>query len=121
MATDREEVRAPTQAARLRLGAGFSEAEREEVLARFSKLERRLQRYDDDAVALELSVKGRDTNEQQVVLEARISGFDRFLATSREPVLKDALNDVRDDLWRQIDDAMNKRRASRHRANPPTG
>lgn len=105
----------------IRLGAGFSDSEREEVLARFGKLNRRLRRFRPDAVDLELSVKGRDTNEQQVILEARIAGFDPFLATSREPVLKDALNDVRDDVWRQIDDALDKRRASRHRATPPLG
>ncbi|MDP8962108.1 MAG: HPF/RaiA family ribosome-associated protein [Actinomycetota bacterium] len=121
MTTDRHEGPARIDVMHIRLGAGFSNSEREEVLARFSKLNRRLRRFRPDAVDLELSVKGRDTNEQQVILDARIAGFDPFLATSREPVLKDALNDVRDDIWRQIDDALNKRRASRHRAPPPLG
>lgn len=121
MSTDRDEGNAPNEVMFLRLGAGFSSSERDEVLARFSKLNRRLRRFRSDAVDLELSVKGRDTNEQQVILEARIAGFDSFLASSREPVLKDALNDVRDDIWRQIDDALNKRRASRHRTTPPLG
>ncbi|MFN2556105.1 MAG: HPF/RaiA family ribosome-associated protein [Nitriliruptorales bacterium] len=121
MTTEPVEGSARGDVAPIRLGVGFSESEREEVLARFSKLNRRLRRFRPDAVDLELSVKGRDTNEQQVILEARIAGFDPFLATSREPLLKDALNDVRDDIWRQIDDALNKRRASRHRTTPPMG
>lgn len=102
-------------AEQLRLGAGFREDERGEVVARFSKLDRRLKRFDADATALEVSIKGRDTNEQQVTLEARLPGHDRFVAVSQEPRLKDALNDVRDDIWRQIDDAVNKRTDARRR------
>lgn len=93
----------------LRLGAGFTDDEREDVTSRLRKLDRRLKRFSADAVDMELSVKSRDTNEQHVVLETRIAGFDRFVATSDEPQMKDALNQVRDEIWRQVDDAVNKR------------
>jgi hypothetical protein len=99
----------------LRLGAGFAEAERVDIVERFRKLDRRLKRFDADAVDMQLSVKGRDSNEQQVVLDTRIAGLDRFVVTSREPVLKDALNDVRDEIWRTVDDAVNKRTTNSRR------
>lgn len=114
MPTVRDQHRTPAGVAQLRLGIGFNNGERDDVIARLSKLDRRLRRFDADAVNLELSVKARDTNEQQVMLEAKIAGFDRFLAISRQPLLKDALNDVRDDIWRQIDDAFDKKTAGRH-------
>ncbi len=105
----------PASTSQLRLGSGFHEAERDDVIARVSKLDRRLQRFDADATELEISVKGRDSNEQHVVFEARIPGHDRFVATSREPRLKDALNDVRDEMWRLIDDAVTRRDDARKR------
>ncbi|HEX2029240.1 MAG TPA: hypothetical protein VHF25_14695 [Nitriliruptorales bacterium] len=100
----------------LRLGAGFAESERDEILGRLRKLDRRLKRFDADAVDLELSIKGRDSNEQQVVLEARLPKIDRIVVTSREPALRDAIADVRDDLWRRIDTAVEKMTIERHRA-----
>lgn len=105
----------PASTAQLRLGSGFHDDERDEVVARVSKLDRRLQRFDADATQLELSVKGRDSNEQHVVFEARLPGHDRLVATSSEPRLRDALNDVRDDMWRLIDDAVTKRDDARKR------
>lgn len=99
----------------IRLGNGFNEEEREDIVSRLRKLDRRLKRFDGDTVDLELSVKGRDTNEQHVVLEARVAGYDRFVATSTEPQMRDALNEVRDDIWRQIDDAVNKRTSKARR------
>lgn len=107
--------KAPASLDQLRLGAGFREGERHDVVERLSRLNRRLKRFDADATELVVSVKGRDSNEQQVTLEARLPGHDRFVAVSQEPRLKDALNDVRDDLWRQIDDAVNKRQDRRRR------
>lgn len=103
--------RTPASTRQLRLGNGFTAGEREEVIGRLSKLDRRLKRFDADATDLEVSIKGRDSNEQQVVLEARVPGYDRFVATSREAKLRHALRDVRDELWRQIDDAVTKRTA----------
>lgn len=109
MGANRNDGDRPATLERLRLGTGFADDERDQITSRLNKLNRRLKRFDADAVDMELSVKGRDTNEQQVVLETWIAGYERFVATSREPEMKDALNEVRDDLWRQVDDAVNKR------------
>jgi hypothetical protein len=109
MASGRDNGKTPASTEQLRLGVGFSESERDEIVARLRKLDRRLKRFDADATALEVSVKGRDTAEQQVRLEARLPGIERIVAVSKEPVLKRALTDVRDEVWRQIDDTVNKR------------
>lgn len=98
---------------RLRLGAGFHPDERDEVVERLRKLDRRLRRFERDAVDLELSVRDRGSNEQRVVLEARLAGLDRFVVTSEAPELRAALSEVRDDLWRQLDDALGRLEASR--------
>lgn len=105
----------PASVDQLRLGAGFQEDERAEVVRRFSKLDRRLKRFDGDATDLEVSVKSRDSADQQVTFAARVPGHERFVAVSREPRLKDALMAVRDDIWRQIDDAVTKRQDAQRR------
>ncbi len=94
----------------LQLGAGFSADERARVVDRLSKLNRRLKRFPADGTQLHLSVKERDTPAQSVTLECRVPRFAPFVATSRESDLRAALMDVREDLWRQIDDAVTKRR-----------
>lgn len=113
MGNDRDNGRNPASTEQLRVGAGFAEAERGEILSRLSKLDRKLKRFDADATALEVSVKARDSKEQQVVLEARLPGLERMVAVSKESKLNAALTDVRDELWRQIDDAVNKRWVTR--------
>lgn len=96
--------------AQLRLGAGFSEAERDRIVARLDKLNRRLKRFPADGTNLEISVKDRDNLQQSVTLECVVPKFSRFVATSTGPDLMACLADVRDDLWRQIDVAISKRK-----------
>jgi hypothetical protein len=96
--------------ANLRLGAGFTDEERDPVVARLDKLNRRLKRFPADGTELLLSVKDRDTTSQQVTLECLAPKFAPFVATSNDPDLTAALMEVREDLWRQIDDAVTKRR-----------
>jgi ribosome-associated translation inhibitor RaiA len=93
----------------LRLGTGFSDTERDRILNRLRKLDRRLRRFPADAVDLELSVKERDATTQKVTLECRLPGYPSFVATSSEMDLRAALVDVREDLWRQMDDAITNR------------
>ena len=93
----------------LSLGTGFAESERDRVVERLSKLNRRLKRFPADGTWLELSVKERDNASQSLTLECEVPGFAKFVATSTESDLRDALMDVREDLWRQIDDAVTKR------------
>jgi hypothetical protein len=99
----------------LRLGSGFAEDERVRIVDTFNKLDKRLQRWNAGQVDLELSVKERESSSQQVTLECWIhSGGDtRFVATSREGLLQDALMDCREDLWRQIDEFVNRRTDAR--------
>jgi ribosome-associated translation inhibitor RaiA len=72
------------------------------------KLDRRLARFPADEVELELSVKERETRSQRVVLEAWIAGQQRMVATSTRRELWAAVAEVRDDLFRQIDRAVNR-------------
>lgn len=93
----------------LALGTGFQPSERERIVERLSKLNRRLKRFPADGTRLELSVKERDNSGQSVTLECEVPGFAKFVATSQESDLRDALMDVREDLWRQINDAVERR------------
>lgn len=94
----------------LRLGDGFSDAERDRIVDRLGKLNRRLRKFPADGTDLLLTVKDRDTTSQKVTLECGLPHFPPLVVTSNEPDLKDALMDVREDLWRLIDDAVNKRK-----------
>lgn len=99
--------------AQLRLGPGFAESEREMVETHLERLNRRLKRFPAEATELEITVSGRDDTTQEVVLEAWLPRFGHMAATSQERALVTALHDVRDSLWRQIDDAVNKRKDRR--------
>ena len=96
--------------AQLRIGAGFSEDEHERIRDLMRKLDRRLNTFPADAVDLELSVNERDTTSQKVTLEAWLPKFSHMAATSKEANLHDALMDVREDLLRQINDEIDKRK-----------
>lgn len=98
----------------LRLGAGFTDSERDRIVSVLSKLNRRLRKFQADGTQLELSVKDRDTTSQKVTLECWLPKFPHIVATSNQPNLKAALMDVREDLWRQIDDAVGRRKEGQH-------
>jgi hypothetical protein len=99
----------------IRLGTGFSESERDRLIEVFRKLDRRLKRWPAEEVDMELSIKERDTSSQSVTLECWIAGNGntRFVATSKEGSLHDALMDCREDLWRQIDDFVTRQTDAR--------
>jgi len=94
----------------LRIGFGFEESERPRILELLRKLDRQLQRFPAEAVDLELTVKDRDTTAQKVTLEARLPNVPRVVVTSREHSLRDALMDVREDLWRQLKETIDRQR-----------
>lgn len=96
----------------LRLSGEFDESDRARIVERLSKLNRRLKRFPADGTDLHLTVKDRESGGQKVTLEAWLPKFGHFAATSTEPDLRDALMDVREDMWRQIDDAVNKRKGN---------
>lgn len=94
----------------LRVERGFEESERPRVLELLRKLDRQLNRFPADAVDMEITVKDRDTTAQKVTLEAWLPNIPRVVATSQEHALRDALMDVREDLWRQINEQLDRRR-----------
>jgi hypothetical protein len=96
--------------AQLRLGAGFTEDDREEAEKRLEKLNRRLRHFPADGTELLLTVNDRDSTAQRVTLQCLAPRYAPFVATSSEPDLRAALSEVRQELWRQIDDAVSKRR-----------
>lgn len=111
-ATDRE-TRADGRLDRLRLATGFATSEREEIVAQFAPLGARLRSFDDDAIDMELSVKERDGADQRVTLEVWIAGRPRLVSTSSRRDLRAALQEVRDDSVRQIEDGTTREEGSR--------
>ena len=99
----------PASLDQLALGHGFEASERERVVARLEKLNRRLKRFPADSTWLEISVKERNNTGQSVTLRCELPGVANLVATSTEQDLRDALMDVREDMWRQIDDAVTRR------------
>lgn len=93
----------------LALGSGFEASERDRIIERLDKLNRRLRRFPADGTWLEVSVKERNNSGQSVTLICELPGFAKLVATSSEQDLRDALMDVREDMWRQIDDAVTRR------------
>jgi ribosome-associated translation inhibitor RaiA len=103
----------PASLAQLSLGSGFTPADREMVTERLSQLNRRLKRFPADGAWLELTVKDREATAQKVTLSADLKGFSSFVSTSEEGDMRAALADVRDDMIRQIGDAVDKRKGVR--------
>ena len=79
------------------------------------RLSRRLSRWDPSDIELEISVKGRDTNEQRMTLECWIAGIPRMVATSTLPELEAAVHECRDDLYTQVDRYLDKQESQRRR------
>ena len=100
----------------LRVGAGFSQGDRNWITEQFSTLDARLASFHADATELEVSVKDREARGQKVTLECWIGGRDKIVTTSSEEDLHAALMDVRDDLRRRLNDAKTKQepRHNRH-------
>ncbi|MEV6695409.1 HPF/RaiA family ribosome-associated protein [Micromonospora sp. NPDC051196] len=108
----------------LRLNAGFSQADRDWIVAQFATLDARLATFHADATDLELSIKDREARGQRVTLECRIAGWEKIVTTSSEEDLRAALNDVRDDLRRKLNDAKTRQepRNNKHlRVTTPPG
>ena len=100
----------------LRVGAGFSQGDLNWIAEQFATLDARLASFYADTTELEVSVKDRAAKGQKVTLECWIAGRQKIVTTSSEENLHDALNDVRDDLRRRLNDAKNRQepRHNRH-------
>ena len=66
----------------LRAGAGFSQGDLNWIVEQFAVLDGRLASFHADTTELEVSVKDREGRDQRVTLEAWLSGWPRFVATS---------------------------------------
>ena len=100
----------------LRAGAGFSQGDLNWIVEQFAVLDGRLASFHADTTELEVSVKDRAAKGQKVTLECWIAGRQKIVTTSLEEDLHDALNDVRDDLRRRLNDSKNRQepRHNRH-------
>ncbi|MCW3838643.1 HPF/RaiA family ribosome-associated protein [Micromonospora yasonensis] len=92
----------------LRVGTGFSQGDRVWIAERFATLDSRLAGFHADATELAVSVKDRDSRGQKVTLECWIAGRQKIVTISAEDDLHAALNDVRDDLRRRLNDAKTR-------------
>jgi ribosome-associated translation inhibitor RaiA len=79
----------------------------------FGRLDRRLSRWDPAQVELEISMKERETAQQRVTLECWIAGVPKIVGTSRQLDMDQAVIEVRDDVWRQIDRHVTKQEGQR--------
>ncbi|GAB3480102.1 HPF/RaiA family ribosome-associated protein [Amycolatopsis cihanbeyliensis] len=97
-------------AQRLRLATGFLGSERDWIVQRLAALGPRLRSFADGQVDLEISLKDRDGVDQRVTLECWIRRTPRLhlVSTSSAGELAVALNEVRNALIRQIDDAKTR-------------
>ncbi|QOC90696.1 HPF/RaiA family ribosome-associated protein [Micromonospora craniellae] len=108
----------------LRMGAGFSQADRDWIVTQFATLDARLAGFHADSTELELSVKDREAKGQRVTLECWIAGRQKIVTTSAEEDLRAALNDARDDLRRKLNDSKTRQepRNNKHlRVTTPPG
>ncbi len=100
----------------LRVGAGFSQGDLNWIVEQFATLDGRLASFSTDTTEIEVSVKDRAARGQKVTLECWIAGRQKIVTTSSEEDLHAALNDVRDDLRRRLNDSKSKQepRHNRH-------
>jgi ribosome-associated translation inhibitor RaiA len=100
----------------LRVGAGFSQGDLNWIVEQFATLDGRLASFSTETTEIEVSVKDRAARGQKVTLECWIAGRSKIVTTSSEEDLHDALNDVRDDLRRRLNDSKSKQepRHNRH-------
>ncbi|MFC3891402.1 HPF/RaiA family ribosome-associated protein [Lentzea rhizosphaerae] len=105
-------------AQRLHLATGFHANERDWIVNRLAALGSRLRSYRDDQIDLEISLQDREGAEQRVVLQCWISHSHRLhlVATSSQRGLSAALNEVRDELTRQVDEAKTRSEPRHNRA-----
>ena len=78
------------------------------IIDHWSKLDARLRSFDAGTVALQLFVKERDTKSQHITLDVKINGQNPLVATSASADFVHALNEVRDEMIRQITDMKTK-------------
>jgi ribosome-associated translation inhibitor RaiA len=97
-----------TVADSLSLHGDIHDGEFDLIVDHWAKLDARLRSFDVGTVSLQLFVKDRDTKSQRVTLDVKIDGHNPLVATSSSPDFVHALNEVRDEMIRQITDMKTK-------------
>ena len=106
-----------TVADSLSLHGDIYDGEFDMIVDHWSKLDARLRSFDAGTVSIQLFVKARDTKSQHVTLDVKIDGHNSLVATSSSPDFVHALNEVRDEMIRQIGD-MKSKGEPRHDKHP---
>jgi ribosome-associated translation inhibitor RaiA len=99
----------------LRLGGGFSDADRPWLLDALSGLEPHLSRWDPASITVHVSVKHRDGKEQQVTLRAELPEFPELVAKAVDRDLDRALAEAKRELIVQIEDHKKQREPKNNR------
>lgn len=107
-----------TVADSLSLHGDIHAGEFDKIVDHWAKLDSRLRSFDAGTVSIELFVKGRDTKSQHVTLDVKINGHNPLVATSSNTDFDRALNEVRDEMVRQITDLTSKREPRRNAKHP---
>jgi ribosome-associated translation inhibitor RaiA len=97
-----------TVAESLSLHGDIYDGDVEMITHHWAKLDSRLRSFDAGTVSIELFVKERDTKSQHVTLDVKIDGHNPLVATSSDTDFERALNEVRDEMIRQITDMKTK-------------
>jgi len=97
-----------TVADSLSLHGEIRDGEFDTIVDHWSKLDSRLRSFDAGTVSMQLFVKERDSKSQQVTLDVKIDGHNPLVATSSNSEFDRALNEVRDEMIRQITDMKTK-------------
>ena len=95
------------------------QADIDKLVDHWSKLDSRLRSFDAGTVSMQLFVKDRDSKSQHVTLDLKIDRHDPLVATSSNTDLDQALNEVRDEMIRQLTDMKTKSepRSNKHLRN----
>ena len=108
-----------TVADSLTVHGDLHQADIDKLVDHWAKLDSRLRSFDAGTVSMELFVKDRDSKSQHVTLDLKIDRHDPLVATSSNTDLDQALNEVRDEMIRQLTDMKTKSepRSNKHLRN----
>ncbi len=98
----------PIIADSLRVHGNLATHEVTDLVDHWAKLDQRLQSFRDRTIDLDLHVNDRDTPSQHITLDVQIGGFKPLVAKSSSSSLPQGLNEVRDEMIRQLTDAKNR-------------
>jgi ribosome-associated translation inhibitor RaiA len=97
-----------TVADSLTVHGDLRQADIDKLVDHWSKLDSRLRSFDAGTVAMQLFLKDRDTKSQRVTFDLKVDGHEPLVATSSNADLDRALNEVRDEMIRQLTDMKTK-------------